>query len=156
MRSPTNTRFLERAYPSQHSTRHSLWLWPTDTHTQTQCYVCSNRPHHCIACTHCRLITAQLTINEVSPRGRRNDMPPPMVVRQWHIACVFLFLYFFFVYAAIEIFRWIKLIIISFRRQSGHHGFKNRGGSTSVRGRVRSPRISGGRRWLSCRQSACI
>jgi len=32
----------------------------------------------------------------------------------------------------------------------------NRGGSTSVRGRVRSPHISGGRRWLSCRQPACI
>ena len=32
---------------------------------------------------------------------------------------------------------------------------KNRGGSTSVRGRVRSPRISGGRRWLSCRQPPC-
>jgi len=29
------------------------------------------------------------------------------------------------------------------------------GGSTSVRGRVRSPRISGGRRWLSCRQPPC-
>ena len=28
---------------------------------------------------------------------------------------------------------------------------KNRGESTSVRGRVRSPHISGGRRWLSCR-----
>ena len=27
-----------------------------------------------------------------------------------------------------------------------------RGGSTSIRGRVRSPHISGGRRWLSCRQ----
>jgi len=33
---------------------------------------------------------------------------------------------------------------------------KNRGGSTSVRGRVRSPHISGGRRWLSCRQPACL
>ena len=33
---------------------------------------------------------------------------------------------------------------------------KNRGGSTSVRGRVRSPRISGGRRWLSCRQPAFL
>jgi len=32
---------------------------------------------------------------------------------------------------------------------------KNRGGSTSVRGRVRSPHISGGRLWLSCRQPAC-
>jgi len=35
-------------------------------------------------------------------------------------------------------------------------GGKNRGGSTSVRGRVRSPHISGGRRWLSCRQPACL
>ena len=33
---------------------------------------------------------------------------------------------------------------------------KNRGGSKSVRGRVRSPHISGGRRWLSCRQAACL
>jgi len=33
---------------------------------------------------------------------------------------------------------------------------KNRGGSTSVCGRVRSPHISGGRRWLSCRQPACL
>ena len=33
---------------------------------------------------------------------------------------------------------------------------KNRGGSTSVRGQVRSPHISGGRRWLSCRQPACL
>jgi len=33
---------------------------------------------------------------------------------------------------------------------------KNRGGSTSVRGRVRSPHISGGRRWLRCRQPACL
>ena len=32
---------------------------------------------------------------------------------------------------------------------------ENRGGSTSVRGRVRSPRISVGRRWLGCRQPAC-
>ena len=35
-------------------------------------------------------------------------------------------------------------------------GGKNRGGSTSVRGRVRSPHISGARRWLSCRQPACL
>ena len=34
--------------------------------------------------------------------------------------------------------------------------FKNRGGSTSVRGRVRSPHMSGSRRWLSCRQPACL
>ena len=33
---------------------------------------------------------------------------------------------------------------------------KNYGGSTPVRGRVRSPHISGGRRWLSCRQPACL
>jgi len=33
-------------------------------------------------------------------------------------------------------------------------GGKNRGGSTPVRGRVRSPHISGGRRRLSCRQPA--
>ena len=33
---------------------------------------------------------------------------------------------------------------------------KNRGWSTSVRGRVRSPHISGGRRWLSCRPPACL
>ena len=33
---------------------------------------------------------------------------------------------------------------------------KNRGGSTSVRRRVRSPHICGGRRWLSCRQPACL
>jgi len=36
---------------------------------------------------------------------------------------------------------------ISFRRQSGHHGSKNYGGSTSVHGRVRSPHISGGSRY---------
>jgi len=35
-------------------------------------------------------------------------------------------------------------------------GGKNRGGSTSVRGPVRSPHISGGRRWLSCRQPVCL
>ena len=35
-------------------------------------------------------------------------------------------------------------------------GGKNRGGYTSVRGRVRSPHILGGRRWLSCRQPACL
>jgi len=35
-------------------------------------------------------------------------------------------------------------------------GGKNRGGSTSVRGRFRSPHISGGRQWLSCRQPACL
>ena len=35
-------------------------------------------------------------------------------------------------------------------------GGKNRGGSTSVRGRVSSPHISAGRRWLSCRQPACL
>jgi len=34
-------------------------------------------------------------------------------------------------------------------------GSSTRGGSTSVRGRVRSPHTSGGRRWLSCRQPAC-
>ena len=33
---------------------------------------------------------------------------------------------------------------------------KNRGGSTSVCGQVRSPRISAGWRWLSCRQPACL
>ena len=35
---------------------------------------------------------------------------------------------------------------------------KNRGRSTrtSVRGPVRSPHISGGRRWLSCRRPACL
>ena len=33
---------------------------------------------------------------------------------------------------------------------------KNRGGSMSVRGRVRSSHISGGRRWLSCRQPASV
>jgi len=33
-------------------------------------------------------------------------------------------------------------------------GSSTRGGSTSVRGRVRSPHISGGRRWLTCRQPA--
>jgi len=52
--------------------------------------------------------------NKVSPRGRRDDMLPPMTVRS-----------------------------------------KNRSGSTSVRGRVRSPHISGGRRWLRCGQPAC-
>jgi len=31
-----------------------------------------------------------------------------------------------------------------------------RDGFTSVRGRVRSPHTSGGRRWLSCRQPACL
>jgi len=45
---------------------------------------------------------------------------------------------------------------VSFHRQSGHRGSKNRGGSTSVRGRVRSPHTSGGWRWLSCRQPACL
>jgi len=36
-------------------------------------------------------------------------------------------------------------------------GSSTRGGSTSVRGRVRSPHISGGGwRWLSCRQPACL
>ena len=35
-------------------------------------------------------------------------------------------------------------------------GSSTRGGSTSVRGRVRSPHISGGRRWLSYRQPACL
>ena len=35
-------------------------------------------------------------------------------------------------------------------------GGKNRGGSTSVRGRVRSPHISSGWRLLSCRQPACL
>jgi len=48
---------------------------------------------------------------EVPPRGRRDDMTPPMTVRS-----------------------------------------KNRRGSTSVRGWIRSPHISGGRRWLSSRQ----
>ena len=61
--------------------------------------------------------------NKVSPRERRDDMPPLMAVRRWHI---------------------VSLPI------------KNRGGSTSVRGRVRSPHISGSRRWLSCRQPACL
>ena len=45
--------------------------------------------------------------DKVSPRGQRDDMPPPVPVQS-----------------------------------------KNRGGSTSVRGRVRSPHISGGRWWL--------
>ena len=36
------------------------------------------------------------------------------------------------------------------------NGGKNRGGSTSVRGRIRSPHISGCRRWLNCRQPACL
>jgi len=35
-------------------------------------------------------------------------------------------------------------------------GGKNRGRCTSVRGRVRSPHFSGGRRCLSCRQPACL
>jgi len=39
-----------------------------------------------------------------------------------------------------------------FPHQRQFDGGKNRGGSTSVRGRVRSPHISGGRWWLSCRQ----
>ena len=34
-------------------------------------------------------------------------------------------------------------------------GGTNLGGSTSVRGRIRSPHISDDRRWLSCRQPAC-
>jgi len=33
---------------------------------------------------------------------------------------------------------------------------KNRGGSTSIRGRVHSPHISGDRWWLSCRQPTCL
>jgi len=33
---------------------------------------------------------------------------------------------------------------------------KNRGGPTSILGQVRSPHISGGWRWLTCRQSACL
>ena len=52
-------------------------------------------------------------VDEVSPRGRRDDMPP----RRWQF-----------------------------------DGGKNRGGSI----RVRSPHISGGRWWLSCRQPACL
>ena len=43
-----------------------------------------------------------------------------------------------------------------FPRRWQFDGGKNRGGSTSVRKRVRSPHISGGRRWLSCRQPACL
>ena len=35
-------------------------------------------------------------------------------------------------------------------------GSKNHGGSTSIRGRVRSLHVSGGRRWLSCRQPSCL
>ena len=35
-------------------------------------------------------------------------------------------------------------------------GSSTRGGSTSVRGRVRSPHTSGGGRWLSCRQPSCL
>ena len=35
-------------------------------------------------------------------------------------------------------------------------GSSIRGGSTSVRGRVRSLHITRGRRWLSCRQPACV
>ena len=40
-------------------------------------------------------------------------------------------------------------------RQWQFDGGKNCGGFTSVRGRFRSPHISGGRRWLSYRQPAC-
>jgi len=42
------------------------------------------------------------------------------------------------------------------RRYAPADGSSTRGGSTSVRGQVRSPRISGGRRWLCCRQPACL
>ena len=42
------------------------------------------------------------------------------------------------------------------QRSASVHGSKNCGGSTSVHGRLRSPHISGGRRWLSCRQPACL
>ena len=67
----------------------------------------------------------RIVTNKVSPRGWRDDMLPRR--RQFDGG-------------------------ISFRRKSGHRGSKNRGGSTSVRGRVRSPHFSGGRRWLICRQ----
>jgi len=42
------------------------------------------------------------------------------------------------------------------RRYAPADGSSTRGGSTSVRGRVRSPHISGGRPWLSCRRPACL
>ena len=53
--------------------------------------------------------------------------------------------------------RWPRWHIVSspIRLSASDHGSKNRGGSTSVRGRVLSPHISSGRRWLSCRQPAC-
>jgi len=41
-------------------------------------------------------------------------------------------------------------------RQWQFDGGKNRGGSKSIRGQVRSPHSSGSRRWLSCRQPACL
>jgi len=70
--------------------------------------------------------------NKVPPRGRRDDMPPPpMAVRRWHI------------------------VSPPIRPSASVRRSKNRGGSASDRGRVRSPHISGGRRWLSCRQSTC-
>ena len=42
------------------------------------------------------------------------------------------------------------------RRYAAADSSSTSGGSTSVRGQVRSPRISGGRRWLCCRQPACL
>jgi len=69
---------------------------------------------------------------KVSPRERRDDMPPPMAVRRRHI------------------------VSPPIRPSVSVHGSKNRCGSTSVRGPIRSPHISDGRRWLSCRQPACL
>jgi len=42
------------------------------------------------------------------------------------------------------------------RRYAPADSSSARGESTSVRGRVRSLHICGGRRWLSCRQPACL
>jgi len=88
------------------------------------------------SCRSCRTVNTvdHCRFNKVSPRGRRDDIPQPMAVRRRH--------YRFAANQAFRVSPWIK----------------NRGGftCTSLHGRVRSPHISGGRRWLCCRQPACL
>ena len=78
---------------------------------------------------HCTIYFARYSnhTNKVSPRGWREDMPPPMAVRQW------------------------RIVLSPTTPSASVHWSKNRGGSTSVHGWVRSPHISGGQRWPSCR-----
>ena len=66
------------------------------------------------------------------PGGSETIWPPPMAVRRGHI------------------------VSPPIRPSASISWSKNRGRSTSVRGQVRSPHISGGRRWLSCRLPACL